>query len=192
MSIMHKNVKKTVFVGILSAMSFVLFLFPKFPLLAAFPWLDFDLSDIPALLASVTISPIAGLAVALIKNVLHLTVTSTATIGELSNFLINGTFVLVTGLVYKYVVKSDERVSYLLFSTVCGAVFQLVAAILVNYFLMIPMYSAFVNFEEIGGAQYYILAGVIPFNLIKNIVASVVFVAIFKLLNLKFLGFLNK
>lgn len=150
------------------------------------------MSDIPALLASVTISPIAGLAVALIKNVLHLTVTSTATIGELSNFLINGTFVLVTGLVYKYVVKSDERVSYLLFSTVCGAVFQLVAAILVNCFLMIPMYSAFVNFEEIGGAQYYILAGVIPFNLIKNIVASVVFVAIFKLLNRKFLGFLNK
>lgn len=189
---MQKNVKKTVFIGIFSAMAFVLFLFPKFPLLAAFPWLDMDLSDVPALFISVTMSPLAGLCVVLIKNVLHLAVTSTAMIGELSNFLINGTFVLVTGLVYQYAMKKDGNVKSVAFSTVCGAIFQVIAGILVNYFLMIPMYSAFVNFEELGGAQYYILAGVIPFNVVKDVIATLVFLLLYRLLNQKFHGYLNK
>ena len=189
---MQKSLKKTAFVGVLSAMSFVLFLFPKFPILAAFPWLDLDLSDVPGLFAAVMISPLAGLLVALIKNVLHLAVTSTAMIGELSNFLINGSFVFAVGLLYHYLFKASGKSSTLAFSLVLGSAVQILAAILVNYFLMIPMYSAFVNFSELGGAEKYILAGVIPFNLIKDILVSAIFFALFRLLYRKFHGYLHK
>ncbi len=189
---MQKSLKKTVLVGILSAMAFVLFLFPKFPILAAFPWLDLDLSDVPALFASVVLSPISGLLVALIKNLLHLAVTSTAMIGELSNFLINGTFVLAVGLLHRYLFKALDLVHSVAFSLLLGSVFQVIAAVLVNFFLMIPMYSAFVNFSELGGAETYILAGVIPFNLIKDVAVSFVTLLLFRLLYRKFHGYLHK
>lgn len=179
------KIKKLVTVSILSAMSFVLFMFPKFPLLAAFPWLDIDFSDVPALFASVVVSPLAGLCVALIKNVIHLTVTSTAMIGELSNFLINGSFVLVTGLVYKYVMKNSSKIKLVALSVICGAAIQVIFAIIVNYYIMVPMYSAFVNFAELGGAKYYIIAGVVPFNIIKDIIAIVTFCVIYKLMSKK-------
>ena len=55
-------------------------------------------------------------------------------------------------------------------------------AVLVNYYIMIPMYSAFVNFSELGGAQKYILAGVIPFNVLKDLFVSVAMVVLLRLL----------
>ncbi len=179
------GIRKLVFVSILAAMSFVLFMFPKFPLLAAFPWLDLDLSDVPALLASITVSPITGLAVVFIKNIIHLAVTSTAMVGELSNFLINGSFVFAAGIVYKYMFKGNKKIGTIIISVLCAVVVQLVVAVVVNYYIMIPMYSAFVNFDELGGAKYYIIAGVIPFNFVKDILASFVFVTIYKLIFMK-------
>ncbi len=181
----NEKVRVTVLISIFSAMSFVLFMFPKFPLLAAFPWLDMDFSDVPALFASVMISPVSGLVVCLIKNVIHLSVTSTAMVGELSNFLVNGSFVFATGLAYKYVMKKNTKISSVAVSTVMGAVVQLISAIIVNYYIMIPMYSAFVNFSELGGAKGYIVAGVIPFNAIKDIMASTVFIVLYKLVGNK-------
>ena len=174
------NIRKLVFISILAAMSFVLFMFPKFPILAAFPWLDLDLSDVPALVASVIVSPTAGLAVVFVKNAIHLAVTSTAMVGELSNFLINGSFVFATGLINKYFMKNDKKIRYIIASVIGGAIVQLTVAVVVNYYIMIPMYSAFVNFDELGGASKYIIAGVIPFNLIKDIMAGFVFVVIHK------------
>ena len=179
------ELKKMVFVSILAAISFVLFMFPKFPIIAAFPWLDMDLSDVPALFVSVIVSPFAGLAVVLIKNAIHLAVTSTAMVGELSNFLINGSFVLVTGLISKYLFKNNNKIRNVVASVVGGAIVQLAVAVVVNYYIMIPMYSAFVNFEDLGGASKYIIAGVIPFNLIKDIMAGFVFVLIYKFIFFK-------
>lgn len=185
------NIKKIALISILAAMSFILFMFPKFPLLAAFPWLDLDLSDVPALFASIVISPVSGLAVAFIKNVIHLAVTSTAMVGELSNFLINGSFVFAVGLVYKYLFKNK------CFGTIVASVFisiivQLIVAVVVNYYIMIPMYSAFVNFEKLGGAKHYILAGVIPFNFIKDVLTSAMFCLLYKVLNVKIIRFFSK
>lgn len=179
------KIRKTVIISILAAISFVLFMFPKFPLLAAFPWLDIDFSDVPALFATIVVSPLAGLCVVLIKNVIHLAVTSTAMIGELSNFLINGSFVFTAGLIYKYVMKKNSKMFAVAISVIGGAIMQIIFSVLVNYYIMVPMYSAFVNFSELGGAKYYIVAGVIPFNIIKDIFSTVAFFVIYRLIGKK-------
>ena len=190
---MNRNfsIKKIVLISILAGMSFILFMFPKFPLFAAFPWLDMDLSDVPALFASIVISPLSGLTVALIKNTIHLAVTSTAMVGELSNFLINGTFVFAAGLLYKYFFK-NKCFGTIIASVLLAIIAQLFCAILVNYFIMIPMYSAFVNFDELGGAKTYIIAGVIPFNFIKDILTSFVFILLYKVISHKNMNILSK
>lgn len=176
-----QSVRKIVMTGLLAAMSFVLFLFPKFSLLPGFAWLEIDFSDVPALLAAVTLSPVSGLLVVFIKNLIHLAVSHTGMIGELSNFLIGGVFVLAAGLLHRTVFRG-EGFRKVVFSVAVGAVFQVIAGVLVNYFIMVPLYAAFVNFEELGGAGYYIVAGVVPFNVVKDVLVGVVFLALYRLI----------
>ena len=169
------NTKTIVLIGVLSALAAVLMIFPKFPILPTFPWLDVDFSDVPALLASVGISPIAGVLVVLIKNLIHLTMTSTGGVGELSNFICGTALVLTCGLTTKYMLKKAVNKKKLLLTLPISIVAQLVAAILGNLYLMIPLYGIE------AGAREYIIGGVIPFNFIKDVLVCVVFYIIYVL-----------
>ena len=62
------DVRRLVFTALLSAMAVVLmkFLAFKVPIMPGF--ISFDFSDVPALLASLTMGPISGAVVCLIKN----------------------------------------------------------------------------------------------------------------------------
>ena len=82
--------------GVMAAISAILMQFQlSIPILPNF--LKLDVSDFPALLTSFAISPIAGVAVCLLKNVLHLFFTSTGGVGELANFLMGASYVLAAG-----------------------------------------------------------------------------------------------
>lgn len=170
------DTKTIVLVGVFAALSYVLMWFPKIPgIIPTAPWLDIDFSDVPALLVSVGVSPIAGVLVVAIKNLLHLTGTSTGGVGELSNFLCGAALVLSCGISTKYLMKRTVNRIKLLVTLPIACVFQLIAAILGNYFLMIPLYKI----EAI--AAEYILGSVIPFNLIKDIAVCVVFYFVYVL-----------
>lgn len=168
------DIKTIVLIGVLSALSYVLMLFPKIPgIIPAFPFLDIDFSDVPALLASVAATPVAGVIVVLIKNILHLTVTSTGGVGELSNFICGASLVFTCGIATKYMFKNMRNKLKLPITLVIATVAQLIAAVLGNYFLMIPLY----NIQAI--AKVYIFTGVLPFNLIKDILVCIVFYLIY-------------
>ncbi len=171
-----KHSKKIALAGVLAAMSAILYMFPTFSIFPAFSWLEIDFADIPAIFASVIISPLTGGVVVLIRNTVHLLASSTMMIGELSNFLISAVFVVVTGVLYRTL---KNRKHGLALSLVLAAVCQIITAMAVNYFIMIPLYSAFVNFNEIGKGVY-IFAGVLPFNAIKDTVTCIVFCLVYK------------
>lgn len=101
------NIAKMAIVGVLSAIAYLL-MFMEFsvPLMPVF--IKMDLSDFPALIGSLAVGPAGGIIIALIKNLLHLTVTSTGGVGELSNFILNAVFILPAGLLYKK--KKQKRV----------------------------------------------------------------------------------
>ena len=170
------DTKTIVLVGILSALSYVLMFFPKIQgIMPTAPWLDIDFSDVPALLASVSVSPIAGVLVVAIKNILHLTATSTGAVGELSNFICGAALVLACGYATKFIMKKTVNKVKLFVTLPIACVAQVVAAILGNYFLMIPLYGIQATANE------YIIGAVIPFNLIKDICVCVVFYLIYVL-----------
>ena len=171
-----KQSKKIALTGVLAAMSAILYMFPTFPIFPAFSWLEIDFADIPAIFASVAVSPFAGGVVVAIRNTVHLVASSTAMTGELSNFLISAVFVVVAGIMYKALKNAKYRLTL---SLVFAAVCQIVTAALVNYFIMIPLYSNFVNFDEIGKGVY-IFAGVLPFNAIKDTVTCITFSLVYK------------
>lgn len=158
----------------------VLLMFLSFPLPIPFipPYLRIDISDIPALIAGVVFSPVAGIIVVGIKNLLYLLITAVSDpIGVVANFIAGVFFVVPVGFMYmKY--KTKRSVLYgLLFGTLLLAVSMAVG----NYFLFIPAYSWFMGWETMPQAVKLntVLIGILPFNLIKGIVVGLIFLLIF-------------
>ena len=172
---MHLTLKKISLAGIFAAMSTILYIFPTFPILPAFPWLEIDFADVPALMASVMIHPVVAGIVVLIRNTIHLMVSSTGMVGELSNFIISSVFVVSTGFIVKAFSKNKyPNLKRLVAAAVLGVIIQNIVAILCNRFIMIPMYGIQ------GDPMAYILAGVVPFNALKTAVSSVMFIILYK------------
>ncbi len=65
-------------------------------------FIKFDFSELPGVFAAIAISPVSGVLVCLIKNAVHLIVTTTGGIGEVANFILGAVFVLTTGYIFRF------------------------------------------------------------------------------------------
>ena len=119
------------------------------PFMPAF--IKMDLSELPALIGSFAMGPLCGVVVCLIKNVLHLFITTTGGVGELSNFILGVAFVLPAGLIYKH---KKNRKSALIGSLTGAAIHGNAFSIVSNYFLVYPVYYNFMPQEEVILAAY--------------------------------------
>lgn len=122
--------------AMLTAVAFVL-QFIEFPIPALIPtFIKMDISDLPALLGTFSLGPVYGVAIQLVKNIIHLPFGSSAGVGELSNFIHGAVFVFVAGLVYK---RHKSRRSALL-GSVAGALAMSLVCVPLNYWLVYPAY----------------------------------------------------
>lgn len=96
----QSKVKFITTVGMLSAISIVLYFIAEIPIIPIAPHLKLDLSDIPALVGGILIGPVAGLAVEMIKNILHLLRSSTFGIGEIVNCVVGIGLVVPFSIVF--------------------------------------------------------------------------------------------
>lgn len=183
-----KNVTR---LAIFSALAFVLYMWVKFPLPTLFPaFLDFQISELPALLAGYMMGPVAGCIVILIKCLLKLPFTSTAGVGELADFLLGITFVLVSSLIYrKHRTKKGAVVSLIVGAIACTAV-----SVVVNAFILIPFFVKVYGMDAVIGMlavifpsvtsetlmAYYLPLSVIPFNLLRAALSGVITFLIYK------------
>jgi riboflavin transporter FmnP len=174
------NIYGMAVIGLLSAIAYIL-MFMEFsvPLMPGF--IKLDLSDLPALIGSFIVGPLGGVIICLIKNLLHLTVTSTAGVGELSNFILNAAFVLPAGVIYKF--KKTKKSACL--GAVLGAVFMALISVVSNYFIVYPVYYNFMPEETILAAYQAIFPGVhsilqclivfnMPFTFVKAMISVVI------------------
>src|SRR5690625_1857984 len=92
---MHSSkLLKIIVLSLLGTISLLLF-FLNFPLPFLPPYLKIDFSDVPALMAGLIFSPLAGVIVVAIKNILYFAVSGSADpIGVTANFLAGVMFVL--------------------------------------------------------------------------------------------------
>ena len=183
----NQHIWKLCMIGALSAAAFVLMLL-EFPLPILPAFLKVDFSETPALLAAFALGPWEGAAVCLVKNLIHLCMTSTGGVGELSNFLLGCCFVLPAGYIYRY---KKTRAGALL-SSVCGAVCMAGLCLPINYFLTYPIYyRILVPKEGILGMCQSILPSVrtvfasilifnLPLTLFKGLVDVAVVFLIYK------------
>ncbi len=181
-----KKIRYIVVVGVLSAISAVLMMlsFPV-PFMPSFIKLDF--SELPALIASYSLGPFAGVLVCLIKNLINVTMTKTGAVGELSNFILGVAFVLPAGLLYR---KYKTRKVALL-SAGLGALAMGTVGIFTNYFLIYPIYTKMMPIEAIIAAYQAIFPGVdgllgcllmfnLPFTILKGLLNTLLAFLIYK------------
>ena len=93
----NEKIKFITKVGMLSAIAVILQYLGTVIGLRIGGFLDVELSDYPAIIATLAIGPTAGVLTELIKNLIHLTMSTTGFVGELANFIVNGVFVLTAG-----------------------------------------------------------------------------------------------
>lgn len=180
------KIRKLTLCGILGGVATVLMFFSfNVPLMPSFIKMDF--SELPALLAAYSYGPLAGVAVCFIKNILNLFSSSTGGVGELSNFMLGCMFVVPAGLVYSKVkTKKSAFIGALL-----GAVTMAVLSVVTNYYIVYPVYTAFMPMEVIMGMYQAILPAVknlwqaliifnMPFTFIKAMANVVMAMWIYK------------
>lgn len=184
----QKTVKRLTTVAMLTAVAVALqYIEVPIPLMPSFIKLDF--SDLPELIASFMFGPLAGVLVAFLKNIIHLAVSQSGFIGELSNFIIGAAFAFVAGLIYK---KMPNIKGALIAGVVAAAVSGIIS-LPVNNYIIYPLYYSVMGFpkEAILGMYQIIrpstksiaealLVFNVPFTVIKNLISVVVTLMIFK------------
>lgn len=180
------SVRKLTGTAMLSAIAYVLmFLDFSVPFMPSF--IKMDLSELPALIGAFAYGPVAGVVICLVKNVIHLMITTTGGVGELSNFLLGASFVLVSGGVYRF--KKSRKGA--LIGSVLGAFVMGIFSIISNYFLVYPIYYNFMPQDAILAAYQLIFSGVknilqclivfnAPFTFIKGMISVVITFIIYK------------
>ena len=130
------NIKSLAVVAIMGAIGFILMVL-EFPMPFLIPpFIKFDFSELPAIITAFALGPIQGIIVCLIKNLLHLFVTTSAGVGELSNFILGAIFVGTAGIIYRY----KKTRSGALIGSIVGALLMSVISVVSNYFVVYPAY----------------------------------------------------
>lgn len=181
------DVRKLVFTALMAALSVVLseLLSFKVPIMPSF--ISFDFSDIPAVLAALTMGPVSGVAVCLVKNLEGLFTTMTGGVGELSNFVLSACLVLPIG----FVAKKSHWYSMVILGCIAGAVLSGLVSVASNYFIVYPVYTAIMPMETIIGMYKAILPSVdslleclvifnMPFTMVKGLIAALLTVPLYK------------
>ena len=173
------NTRELVTVAVLAAVASILFMM-EIPVVLFY---KLDFSNLPVLLGTFSMGPVAGSAVLLIKSTLGLLHSSSQGVGELADFLMGMAMVLPAGLIY----RAHKTRRGALVGMVVGGVCATIAGVLTNVYILIPFYGAAYGMpvEQIiamGQALIpsldtvwkFVLAITAPFNLLKWTVISAV------------------
>jgi riboflavin transporter len=180
-------------VGVLAAMAIALsfletgLFLPNLPLMPGF--LQLDVADLPALLGAFAFGPMAGLFIEVVKNAIHLFKTTTGGIGELANLAIGAAFVMTAGAIYR--IRKNRISAYS--GMFVGTLAMILMACLMNAYVLIPLYAGLgFTIEAIVGMtraigntlvkdlDTYLLYVIVPFNLVKGLLVSVLTGLVYK------------
>lgn len=176
-------------VGILSAIAYVL-MFISVPLPIFPSFLKIDLSDIPAIFGGMSLGPIAGIAIVIIKNFLQgITASTTGGVGEFANVIIGGSYVLIICLFY----RKWKNIKSVVAGGLVGIVAMTIMGCIMNYYIMMPLYATVYGMpldaiiqmgtvinSKVTDLYTFVIWMIAPFNIIKAGLMTVVTLPLFK------------
>lgn len=185
------NPKNLVLIAMFSALAVVLHIFDfAIPFIAP-DFYKIDLSEIPVLIGSFIMGPVAGVIIEAVKIILKLLIkgTSTAYVGDLANFIIGCCLVVPASLIYKF--NKSKKGAFI--GMAVGTIAMAAAGAIINYAILIPFYvKAFgMPLDAIIGAGAkinplvsskwsFVLVCVVPFNIVKAVIDSLITAIVYK------------
>lgn len=179
-------------IALFSALAGILYCL-NFPISVAFPsWLELNFSDIPVFIGTFALGPVSGCIIVTIKILLKVIVigTSTGFVGELADLIIGLGLVIPAGLIY----KKHRTFKGAIVAMTVGSLCSTAIALLANWLILIPFYSSvygmdtlitlmqplFPNCTKDNFYTYYLWVSVLPFNLMRCLIACLVTLPIYK------------
>ena len=182
-----KSVRFLTLTAILTAIAVIL-QYLEFPVAFFIPsFVKFDFSDLPAILATFLVSPVSGVTVCLLKNLIHFAVSQSFGVGELCNFILGVVMIMPAWSIYR--IKPTKMTA--LIAMIAGSVIVAVASIFINYYITYPFYEQFMPIDAIIGMYKELNGGVgslwdaliwfnMPFTFVKFMIDSIVVFFIYK------------
>ena len=196
------KVKKIAFIGLMGAVSAVLMLF-RFPIPFMPPFLSFDLSGLMEMLGGFMFGPMAAACIIVVKILLQLVMQGSFSLGtgELQNLILSCSYVLPALIIYHRNKTKKMAITGMAVSTI----FVLVMAVFTNLYLIIPFYVKLfgMSMDDIitmcrtvnpamKNVTTMAVFGLLPFNLIKYGVTSLVTFIVYKRLSRVIKGIISK
>ena len=188
--------KNLTMIAMLSAIAAVLMIFEiQLPFSPSF--VKFDFSDLPVMLGGFLIGPFAGGIIAFMKILLHFLLNGTTSffVGDLSNLLLTLSFVLPASFIYQQKKTKKTAIQGLLVSIICTSLL----AIIFNLFLIFPLYLKVLNLKMVDLINMIhvvsplvkdvftmIVFSLLPFNLFKYSIVSMITMLSYKKLSILF------
>ena len=183
------STKNVVLMGMFGALAGVLMIF-EIPLPFIAPsFYGLDLSEVPILVGTFALGPIAGVVMEIVKILVKLVLkpTSTGFVGEFANLMIGCSLILPAGIIYRFHKTKKSAV----LGMAAGAVMMAVVGVVINVYILIPFYSNLMPLDTIiqAGAAInpaisnvwtFALICVGPFNIIKGITVSLITSLVYK------------
>lgn len=185
------NVKSLVQIAMLGAVATVLMLF-EFPLPFLAPsFYELDFSEVPVLIGAFAMGPMAAVGIELIKILMNFVLngTITAGVGELANFLMGCALVVPAGMVYR---RGKSRKNAMI-GMVIGIICLAIVSCVLNGMVLLPAYGKAFGmpvdtFVQMGAAiipaidsmMTFCLFCVVPFNVLKGVLVSVLTMLLYK------------
>jgi riboflavin transporter FmnP len=160
-------------IAVLSAVSIVLMLLVRFPIIPAASFLEYEPADVAILIGGFIYGPLAGLVLTAIVSIVQaLTVSANGGwVGLVMHIISTGTLTVVASIIYRKI----KGIKGAIVGLIAGSIAMTLVMIPANLFFTVKFYG--VPYEAV---KALIPAAIIPFNLIKSIANSIIVLAIFK------------
>lgn len=177
------SAKRLALMAIFVALSYaVSFLEIPMPLFGA-SFLKLDFGNVFILLIAFLLGPVEGVAVCLLKEGLRCIGSSSNGAGEIANFLVTSSYLLLPSIMYQY----RKNLKTVVWTLLVGCVLATGTALLVNRFLVFPTFAFLMGGSIFGMTVTEAFAAfwlaVLLFNLIKTAVVGLLTVLLYKRLS---------
>jgi len=160
--------------GMLAAVAIVLVAFIHIPIIPAAPFLAYDMADVPILLGTLLFGTIPGLIILMIVSFIQAFLFGgNGWVGLIMHFLASGALIILVGQFY----KRHHRLKDAIIGMVLGTLAMTAIMIPMNYIFTVNFYGT-----PKAVVDAIMLPGIIPFNLIKAGLNSMISCIVFRAL----------
>ena len=152
------------------------------------PFLKVDISGAVILIAVLTLGLKEAVFALLIKDLIHLLSTQTGGVGELADFIMLTAMAVALWLI----TRNNKDVKKVVIGCVAATAALIAAGAITNAYMLIPFYAKVMMPVEaildmcqkvnpnITSITSYVVWGVVPFNLVKGVILSIITVLLYK------------